>query len=307
AHRRANDHGRRRRFHRHWTSPGHRCRYRTSRSRRHPQLRPRRLHQLDGRARPRRTSQRSSRRRFLRRLRRPLPQPLGRIHFPRRLLARHCRLHRSRDGRLRHLHATLVSASACSRLGLRFFRLPSIHEFPRRSQLWTLRILVRDDQGRCNRHLHRARRVPAPHRTSRSPIHRPRGIFSPRPRRPAPRPHFCHLYLRRRGIHSRNFWRIHLPHRRRPRRAHDFSHSHLPLSGRHHHPRRRHALESRRCRREPVRHRLPFRQPPRRRSFHEFRGLDRRSLRRQCCALHLVPHDLLASPHRVGSRRARAP
>ncbi len=39
---------------------------------------------------------------------RPLPQSLGRLHLPRRLLAGHRRLHRSRDGGLRHLHAALV-------------------------------------------------------------------------------------------------------------------------------------------------------------------------------------------------------
>src|SRR6266446_7039951 len=195
-HRWTNDYGRGRRFHRHRTSSRHRRRHRTRRTRCHPQLRARRLHQLDRCPRPRRTRQHSSRRRFLRRLWRPLPQPLGRFHFPRRLLARHRRLHRCRDGRLRHLHAALFPARTRHPLGFRLFRVPARHQLPSRPQLWALRILVCHDQGRRHRHLHRTRRRPASHRTRRPAIRRSRWILPARTHRPAARHHLRHLHLR---------------------------------------------------------------------------------------------------------------
>src|SRR6202167_3330904 len=86
-HGRTNGHGRCRRLDRNGAAPWYRLRHRIGRSGRDPQLRPRGLYQLDGRACPRRTCQHSSGRRFLWRLRRSLPQPLRRIYLPRRILA----------------------------------------------------------------------------------------------------------------------------------------------------------------------------------------------------------------------------
>src|ERR1039458_98079 len=71
----------------------------------------------------------------------------GRVVSPGGVLARHRRLHRSRDGRLRHLHAALVSTRTRHPLGLRLFRIPSLHQLPSRPQLRTLRILVLHDQA----------------------------------------------------------------------------------------------------------------------------------------------------------------